>query len=421
MFLVLCIGLSWVASTARGAEVRNVRFWTSPGSTRIVLDMSAPAEYRFRRLGHPERIVIDLPGTYFTSAGAIDVDDGAVRRIRRTMLDDGARLTVDLAAELDARHFVVPAGDDRPDRLVIDVFVRPPASESHPAREARADSVRWTIVLDPGHGGLDSGAVRRGVREKDVTLDLAGQLAGRLNAHDGIEAVLTREGDYFMSLSERVHYAARAGGDLFVSIHANVHDDAATSGMEVYVLTEETAGDRHAQALADKENAADYVGAAPGERRHDTAADRTERHEALMRSGSNRLARHLVATARRRGPVPGREVRQAGFHVLRNLDMPGVLVETAYLSHGEDRNLLSSRAGRGRLAETLCEGILDYLRDGEAVSEPAPEGWTTRYRVRAGDTLWRLSRRHGTTVAEIRERNGLTSNALAVGQVLRLP
>lgn len=417
----MCALLLCAATAGAGIQVQKIRFWTSPASTRVVLDLSAPAEYGFRRLSHPERLVIDLPGASLDGVGPIAVGDGALRRIRRTVLNDGAQVILDLAAELDARHFVLPAADGRPDRIVVDVFAR--AVPVAPAREpeAVADTTRWTVVIDPGHGGLDPGAIRRGVREKDVVLDLARRLADRLNARGDARAILTREGDYFVSLSERVQFAERAGADLFVSIHANAHDDVAATGIEAYSLTLEQASDSEAQALADKENAADRVGLAPDVGRDDVVFILMDLRMNRILTQSNRLAQRIVASARRRGPVMGRKVRQAGFHVLRSLDMPSVLVEAAYLSNGSDRALLASREGRDRLAETMLEGIVDYLHDARGSAAPEPVGWLRTYRVQPGDTLWHLARSHATSVAEIRERNGLRSDRLSVGQILKLP
>lgn len=418
---LVCAVLGHLASAAAGAEVKTVRFWTSNASTRVVLDLSEPVAYRYRQLSHPERIVLDLPGAYFAGTGPVVVGDGVIRRIRRNVRDDGAQLVMDLAAAFDARHFALSAEAGRPDRIVIDVFVRAPDPAPRAPSATQPDTARWTVVIDPGHGGLDPGAIHRGVREKDVVLDLARQLAERLEARADVRAILTREGDYFLSLSERVQMAERAGGDLFVSIHANAHTDAAATGLEAYTLTLADASDGEAQALADKENAADRVGLAPGEERDDVLSILMDLRVNRIQARANRLARQLVGAARRLGPVTGRKVRQAGFHVLRSVDMPSVLVEAAYLSNSRDRALLASREGRGRLAGTMATGIIEYLSDVHEIADPPPAGWARSYRVRPGDTLWRLARRHDTTVAEIRDRNALASDRLAVGQVLKLP
>jgi len=425
-----CLG---AASDARGdVEVTKVRYWTSQERTRVVLDLSGPASYAVQQLGHPRRVLVDLPGAALREDGPIVVGGGILLRIRRNVVEDGARVVLDLEGASRIGHFALPAEKDRPDRIVVDVFgggdTRPADGDTAAAARPEGDegidapaAPRYTVVIDPGHGGMDPGAVRRGVREKDIVLAIARELADRLNDRDDMRAVLTRSGDYFVSLAERVQLAEKARGDLLLSIHANTHANTALSGLEAYFLSLERATDSEAQALADMENAADRVGLAPAEQQDDVLSILMDLRMSRILTQANRLADHLVGAARRSDAVGGRQVKQAGFMVLRSLDMPSVLVEAAYLSNGGDRELLNSRAGQRRLADLLAEGILNYLGDARPELGGEPSGWQTRYEVRRGDTLWRLARRHATSVREIREHNGLDSDRLSVGQALLLP
>ncbi len=418
--LVLC-GLA--PSVLAEVEIHKIRFWTAPGSTRIVLDLSGPAAYDLRRVSHPERIAINIAGAVFREDGVIVVGDGAVLRIRRNALEDKAQVVLDLSADMDCRHFILQAADGRPDRIVIDVVMREdvPQPEVETTRDTTGDESIYKVIVDPGHGGMDPGAIRGAVREKDVVLSLAIELARLLNAREDVEAILTREGDYFVSLAERVQFAERSEGDLFLSIHANASDNTAASGMEAFFLTLERATDSEAQALADKENAADRVGLAPESRQDDVLSILMDLRMNRILAQSGDLAAHLLGATRRDGPVAGRQVKQAGFHVLRSLAMPSVLVEAAYLSNSADRKVLASRIGQKRLAQTIMQGIVNHLDDVHRISETVAQNWSTRYRVRNGDTLWRLASRHDTSVREILERNGLKSDQLAVGQTLLLP
>ena len=423
-----------VSSVCGGVEITKIRYWTSAERTRVVLDLSGATAYDLRQVGHPERIALNLPGAVFREQGTVVVGDGRVLRIRRNTLGDKAQVVLDLAGSMPFRHFALEARDEGPDRIVVDVLgpldgEAPPielsdADPSGPAVEPEdpaAVDAPYTVVVDPGHGGMDPGAIRKGVREKDVVLAIARQVVDMLNGREGVRAVLTREGDHFISLAERVQIAQAAGGDLLLSIHANTHTNTALAGMEAYFLSLEGATDSEAQALADKENAADRVGLAPTERQGNVVSILTDLRMSRNLKQANRLADHLIGAARRSGTVEGRRVKQAGFLVLRSLDMPSVLVEAAYLSNDHDRGLLRTRTGQTDLAGVLLDGVLAYLGDARPDLAGEAAGWETRYRVRHGDTLWRLAQRHATSVQEIRERNSLRSDRLSIGQSLLLP
>ena len=427
---VLTLAAGGISTAEGGVIVTSVRVWTAPDHTRVVLDLTGPAPYEVRRVHDPERIAINIPGARFEQTDTIAVDDRVLHRIRRHQ--DGLRgqVVLDCVGDARWRHFPLQAAAGLPDRIVVDVFheaPRPPAVESAAsawaaASEHSAESDDIVVVLDPGHGGLDPGAIRDGVREKDVVLGVARELKALLETHPGYRVVLTRDGDYFVRLADRVSRAKEAGGDLFVSIHANSHERSSLSGMEVYFLARSRADDHEAQVLADRENASDLVGLAPEEYDDDAVLEiLVDLRSSRVLTSSNRLADQILGAARRSGIVSARAVKQEVFRVLQSLAMPSSLVEVAYLTNDGDRALLATAAGRRQVAGILETGILRYI--GETASEePASESpWTTRYRIRGGDTLWMLARRHRTTVEEIRRRNALTSDVLAVGQQLTLP
>ncbi|MBK9302991.1 MAG: N-acetylmuramoyl-L-alanine amidase [bacterium] len=459
-----------IAPAARaGVVIDQIRFWTAPDHTRVVLDLSGPAAYDLRRVTGPDRISVNIAAARFRDTGTLEVGDGTLLRVRRNALSGRAQIVLDLAGDLAYRHFALKAADGRPDRIVIDVFRAagaPPAvvtpakspdaapdaapagtgadttaaatGGSEPAVPAPADTAGSgdgklppreptatrpvTVVIDAGHGGMDPGAIRKGLREKDAVLAIALELAKLIDAREGYRAVLTRKGDYFVSLADRVRIAKEAGGDLFVSVHANTHRNTAINGMEVYLLSQQKATDREARELANKENAADLVGLAPQERDDDAVlAILMDLRLSQVLTQSNRLAEHLLQEARRSRVVAAKKVKQAGFQVLRTLAMPSVLVEVAYLSHRGDRALLESAEGRRKLARILCEGIFAWR--GERPLAPATKAaeWQTRYVVRRGDSLSALAQRHRTTVKAIKDRNRLKTDRVLVGQKLLLP
>ena len=410
-------------TAARTPRIEQVRHFSGPDHTRVVLDLDAPASYELRLVDDPARLVVNVPGARFAATTTLTVADGLVQRVRFNPGPERAQVVLDLAVDRIAhRHFVLPAAGERPDRIVVDIM---PAAPEGGALPAAPPASTWVVVIDPGHGGLDPGAERDGIREKDIVLDVSRRLRELIDAAPGFTARLTRQRDWYPSLADRVETAAEAGGDLFVSIHCNTHRRPAVRGMEVYFLSLQGATDREAQELADAENAADLVGLAAGERTDDAVLTiLMDLHMSRMLRRSRELSASILAETAAAG-LPTRRVKQARFQVLRSLAMPSALVELAYLSNREDRRLLTSADGRQKLAEAVAAGILRF-RGAPAASplavaaETGPR-WTRQYQVRQGDNLYRLSLRYGTTVEAIRERNDLNDDSIRLGQYLSLP
>lgn len=449
VLLLLPFQCVWAAP---GPEVLRIRHFTGPAYTRIVLDLSRPCSFEVREIQEPKRLAVNIRQGLFRLDGSIPVNDGLVKRIRQNPGKDRAQVVVDLDRDFTFKSFSLPAADGRPDRVVIDVFRTPGTGQAVPAESnppivakkekittpdrasssssQRPASIRqpvrpFTVVIDPGHGGMDPGAVRGKVQEKDVVLDVSREAAAMINQLPGYRAILTRKTDYYPSLSRRVQIAREKEGDLFISVHCNTHRKSSVSGMEVYFLSLQGATDREARELADKENAADMVGL-DSEKRQDDMVMKIlmDLKMSQVLHESSRLADHLLEAAHRSGVIDSRKSKQARFQVLRSLAMPSALVEIAYLSNKQDLKVLKSDQGRRDIAATLVEGILSWQRDQEALALlgwDVPESWTRQYAVRRGDSLWDLAKRHGTTVVEITRRNNLNSRSIMVGQVLRLP
>ncbi|MFO7610063.1 MAG: N-acetylmuramoyl-L-alanine amidase [Candidatus Krumholzibacteriia bacterium] len=417
-------------AAADGPVILAIRHSSTPERTRVVLDLDRGASFEVRRIGAPDRLAVNVAGASFGGAGPRRIGDGLVRAVRCNAGARRAQVVLDLQSAADFRSFSLPAADGRPDRIVVDVLrAGAPAPEPAAAPPAAAAAVPvlrpFTVVLDPGHGGDDPGAIRGGLREKDVVLEVALEAARLIDALPGYRAVLTRRDDTYPSLARRVAIAAEADGDVFVSIHCNTHRRREVAGMEVYFLSLQGATDREAQELADKENARQLVGLGPDRDPDDAVVGiLMDLRMSRMLHESSRLADQLLQAAASGDVVGARKVKQARFQVLGQLAMPAALVELAYLSNPGDLALLRDRTARRRLAAVLVEGLVGWRRDRDAVLQLAAvrgDAWSREYRVRRGDNLWALARRHGTTVGEITRHNALADAGLAVGQVLRLP
>jgi len=348
------------AAGAQPGQVRAVRHWSYGAYTRVVVELSQPVATAVQEApadpatGAPARLYLDLPGIHVgrTRDEPIPVEDGLLRRIRLGQYTRGTtRVVLDL--ERWERHRLLQLAG--PDRVVIDVFgarAGAPASSARPSMDLRPVQ---RVVVDAGHGGSDPGAIGWGrLREKDVTLRLARALRRELLAR-GFEVVMTREGDRTLSLLERTALAEGAGGDLFVSLHANSARNRAAEGVEVYTLDENAR--RQTLRLAAREN-----GVAPGEvdalqglltrlrvseasTRADLLADLV--HEEIVRGMGRRWPSVASGRGRLRGP----------FYVLYLSDMPSILVETGFVTHKGDARRLRDPDYTDAMARHVARGI----------------------------------------------------------------
>lgn len=241
---------------------------------------------------------------------------------------------------------------------------RATAQEAPPSADDAQRINRLVIVaLDPGHGGEDPGAVGpSGLREKDVVLAIARQLRDHLNALPGMRAMLTRDGDYFVPLAERVRKARRVQADLFVSIHADAFMRREARGASVFALSESGATSTAARWMADKENASDVVGGVNIATR-DAQVLRTllDMSTTAQIKDSLKVGREVLTHIGRVGRLHKRSVEQAGFAVLKAPDIPSILVETAFISNPDEEKLLADPEYQARLVDALANGIRRYF------------------------------------------------------------
>lgn len=221
---------------------------------------------------------------------------------------------------------------------------------------------RHIVAIDPGHGGVDPGAISpQGIYEKDITLNTARELARQLDATGRFRIVLTRSGDIFVPLRERVARARAAHAELFLSVHADALPDEEMRGLSVYTLSDQ-ASDRETAALAARENRDDFIGGIKLSRqRRDIAPILLDMARRQTNNGSLALAHNIVAELGRAVPLLEKPHRAAGFAVLTAPDVPSVLVELGCLSNPVEERLLAQRLYQQRLARGLLQAIEDYF------------------------------------------------------------
>ncbi|HXW25535.1 MAG TPA: N-acetylmuramoyl-L-alanine amidase [Xanthobacteraceae bacterium] len=353
--------------------------------TRFVVELTRTVELSAFTLADPYRVVIDVPQVVFRlPAKAGETGRGLVKAFRfGLVMQGGSRIVLDVAGPVRVdKAFVLDPVDEQPARLVIDLvaidrdsFLRNLAIENQarraaaaPARErepaAKSADPRPLVVIDPGHGGLDSGTVARsGETEKTIVLDFALKLRDRLEKTGKYRVALTRTDDHFVPLAERVRLARAGQAALLISIHADalIHRDPEGHGATVYTLSE-TASDEEAARLADTENRADLIAGVdltdePGDVA-DILIDLAQRE---TKAFSMQFARALVNEFKLSGRLHKRPLKSAGFRVLKAPDVPSVLIELGFVTNPQDLKLLTSDAWRSRAADSMVQAVQTFF------------------------------------------------------------
>lgn len=360
--------------------VTDVRLSHDAGTTRVVLDLTAPVQFSINIVRDPYRLIIDLPAAEWRlPSGAERQYRGLVTGFRYGRFQSAARIVMGLTGPVQvAAAFPLTPGGGAGHRVVVDlrpVDVRLSAPDPLPQpRQTRAVEPvarpappppprgKFVVVLDAGHGGADPGAIGvAGVREKDVNLAASRELQQALEATGKYRVVLTRSTDTFIPLRTRVQMAREAGAELFISIHADSHRNPGIHGASVYTLSE-AASDREAAALVQRENRADAIGGV------DLLRETTDVAAILVNLGqresmnlSASLAELLVPEIAEDWNTVQNPHRFGGFVVLTAPDVPSVLVELGYLSNRREERVLSTKSGRRPLVSAIARAVDRYF------------------------------------------------------------
>jgi N-acetylmuramoyl-L-alanine amidase len=380
--LSLLGSLPGAAAASATAQLEAVRLEPAGEGSLLQLELSRATRHRFFTLDGPRRAVIDLESAREASGLRWPAAAPGVRTLRSGVRPkNGLRVVVELD-EAAAATLRKPSSQGARQLLVLEIgrvgaaasaaaAAGEPARAIEAARPVRAahappESGRDVVVaIDAGHGGVDPGAIGRGgTREKDVVLDIARELAARINREPGMRAVLTREGDYFLSLRQRIGRARAAKADLFVSVHADSVRDPSVSGSSVYILSTKGATDEQARWLAERENAADLKGGITLDDKDQMLASvLLDLSQSASISASMEAAERVLRRLNSVNEVRKPKVQQAGFVVLKSPDIPSMLVETAFISNAGDERRLRQDAYRQRLAEAIFRGVHGYFED----------------------------------------------------------
>jgi N-acetylmuramoyl-L-alanine amidase len=351
--------------------------------TRFIVDLSRKIDLHVFTLADPYRVVVDIPQiTFRLPPKAGETGRGLIKAFRfGLVMPGGSRIVIDLAkpARVD-KAFVVEAAEGAPARLVLDLaatdrenFLRKIVldqrfgrSQAPPPREQQTlpGDARPVIVLDPGHGGIDTGTKGpNGQMEKDIVLDFAKRLEEKIETGGKYRVLLTRSDDTFVPLAERVRFAREASAALLMSIHADSlpHREGEAQGATVYTLSE-TATDPAAARLAEQENRADVIaGVDLKDQPDDVAGILIDLAQRETKTFSVEFANKLVGVMKRTARLHKEPIKSAGFRVLRAPDVPSVLVELGYVSNKEDLQSLLSDSWRDHTAAAIATAIDSYF------------------------------------------------------------
>ena len=391
IIVMFFIGLQ--PSLAAGdAVATGTRVGGDENRTRFVADISKTVNYSVYVLPDPYRVVIDLPNVTFDLPPGIGHKvRGLVSQYRYGLVEEGkSRIVIDTQGPvLIEKSFLVDPQPGQPARLVVDLvkttekaFVKSYNSEQAKIQQdiaalsaeplappAAGKKIilpnkrgKKIIVLDPGHGGIDPGAISRaGTKEKDVVLSFANVLRKALLATGKYEVVMTRSDDRFISLKNRVTVAREKNADLFLAIHADTVRGKDARGVTIYTLSDK-ASDAEAEALAKRENRADIIGGLDLETETEEITDilidlaqRESKNHAMF--FSKKAVTHLKPLTL----MTGKPLRSAGFMVLKAPDVPSVLLELGFLSSKSDEKLLTSAAWQTKIAKAFATAIDAYF------------------------------------------------------------
>ncbi|SUX37900.1 N-acetylmuramoyl-L-alanine amidase AmiC precursor [Cedecea davisae] len=391
-------GAMWLLSVSKvgfaaSSQVIAVRVWPASSYTRVTLESNHQLKYRQFALSNPERVVVDIEGAHLNSVlkgigSQVRGDDPFIKSARVGQFDPKTvRMVFELKQNVTPHLFALAPVAEFKERLVMDLYPANMNSEQDPLlalledynngqldKKMPADKGPQpgkagrdrpiVIMLDPGHGGEDPGAIGPNkTREKDIVLSIARRLKALLDKEGNMKAYMTRNEDVFIPLKVRVAKAQKQRADLFVSIHADAFTTAAARGSSVFALSTKGATSTAAKYLAQTQNAADLIGGVG--KSGDRYLDHTmfDMVQSLTINDSLKFGKEVLNRLGRVNKLHKNSVDQAGFAVLKAPDIPSILVETAFLSNPEEERKLRTAKFQQEVAESILAGIKAYFSD----------------------------------------------------------
>ena len=342
-----------------GINISATRVYSYRNYTRLVIEMLRELDYTVEKQD-ASRIAVQITGGRIdTASSSFEVKDGTIKNIKADQFPLTVLITLTLTP--DAGEYKVMRLK-YPERIVVDIKRTAPAPvpPAQPAAEGVKKQEIKTIIIDPGHGGKDPGAIGpSGEKEKDIVLKISRYLADYLSRRLKLKVVLTRNADFFLPLDQRTAIANQKKADLFVSIHCNASLKESTRGFEIYFLSEK-ASDAQAQAVANAENAVLNLEGGEEDSRLSPLLKSLAMNEYM--NESSECCSFIEKEVENRVNVENKGTKQAGFYVLRGADMPSILIECAFISNKLEERKLKSGWFQKEIAEGIYQGIRAYKK-----------------------------------------------------------
>ena len=477
--LILCLGFQSVFA----ARISGFSTEVLLNGSRVEFDLTRTVGYRIFTLSHPDRVVIDLKNV---TRGIVIPENrlaGTVLKDVRTAHRNKAdyRIVLDLKYKVKVRAHLLTLDHSRA-RLIVSLIdpshslsellvpikntskqIQSKSTQAASQHEKASLLVSATknqsmsnvpagsngklkgssltpiafkvhqrspqvvVVIDPGHGGKDPGATGpRGLHEKHIVLRIAKKMYQLVNQQPGFKAYLTRSGDYYLTLRQRLAVARKDKADMFIAVHADAFHRRDARGASVFALSEKGATSEAARWIARRENASELMGGV------DLADKSNMLKSVLIDLSQNATVRasltigeDIIRSLAKFATLHHNKVEQAAFVVLKSPDIPSLLVETGFISNPYEERRLNSDPYQWKLAKALKSGIVRYFNlhppRGTWLAEQKEKAAARRYTVRSGDSLGGLALRFHTTVRSIKKLNHLQVASLPVGQVLLMP
>lgn len=350
---------------------------------RIVLNFSQYPRYTTFSLSNPERLVLDLPEVRLQKKITNLSEAKLVKSIRYGDNNgQNLRLVFDLNRKAHLKHFIMPAGEGRPYRLVLDLYGRgapeliaespTPEPQLPRAKEKPAITITKTfkklrevvVVIDAGHGGKDPGAKGpRGTEEKNVVLSISKKLKYLIDREPGMRAVLTRDGDYYIGLRERLGITRKQQGDVFIAIHADAYRNSSSHGASIFALSERGASSEAARWLAERENYSELGGVNLSDKSYMLRSVLIDLSQSVTIGSSLQMGSEILHRIGNMTTLHNAKVEQARFMVLKSPDTPSILIETGFISNFQEESNLRSGGYQEKLAQSILAGLRKYFRE----------------------------------------------------------
>lgn len=417
-----------IVETARAVNnIKNVRVWPAPDSTRVVFDLSKKADFKYFSLSSPNRLVIDFNNSKnIASLTSALKKDKRVKKIRSsTSKKKGStRLVLELAENYRISAFPLAPAGQYGHRLVIDLYDKQSkVVAKHDNSKGKRDIV---VAIVAGHGGDDPGSIgAAGTYEKRVTLEISKRLAKLINRKKGLKAVMIRSGDYYVNHNRKTVLARKSKADLLISIHADAFTSSKPSGASVLVQATRRADSEFARWIQNREKNSELLGGA-GETIKKTKDDNLAIALADMKkeytmASSYDFAEHVVKQLKKVTKLHKKKPERLSLAVLKSSDIPSVLIETGFISNHQEEKRLNNANHQQKLAKAIYTAVDHYF------SRNAPDGSlyaanrVREHRVSRGESLSVVAQRYKVSVKALKSVNNLKSNVVRVGQTLKIP